>query len=203
MSSSSLTARSTRSASSACSRLRSRARRWRCGAATRWPTSPTSRSPPPRSAASTSCGCARPRARSTATWPPDATSRCSASSSGWSPRIRCVSTCARSTCSRCTARVASRRRWPPSATRATELVEQIGVEPGAELRRLQDAILAQDPALDLRRAGAASRRRRPSPARSPGSAAEAPGAAAAFVLAGVTTFGVIRVLEPDRAAGHR
>ena len=29
------------------------------------------------------------------------------------------------------------------------LVEQIGVEPGAELRRLQDAILAQDPALDL------------------------------------------------------
>jgi DNA-binding SARP family transcriptional activator len=29
------------------------------------------------------------------------------------------------------------------------LVEQIGVEPGAQLRRLQQAILAQDPALDL------------------------------------------------------
>ena len=28
------------------------------------------------------------------------------------------------------------------------LVEQVGVEPGVELRRLQDAILAQDPALD-------------------------------------------------------
>ena len=38
------------------------------------------------------------------------------------------------------------------------LVEQVGVEPGVELRRLQDAILAQDPALD----GAAPRRpRRP------------------------------------------
>ena len=29
------------------------------------------------------------------------------------------------------------------------LVDQIGVEPGGELRRLQDAILAQDPALDV------------------------------------------------------
>ena len=29
------------------------------------------------------------------------------------------------------------------------LVEEIGVEPGAELRKLHDAILAQDPALDL------------------------------------------------------
>ena len=28
------------------------------------------------------------------------------------------------------------------------LVEQIGVEPGAELQRLQEAILAHDPALD-------------------------------------------------------
>ena len=33
------------------------------------------------------------------------------------------------------------------------LVDQIGVEPGAELRRLHEAILAQDPALDVRRAG--------------------------------------------------
>jgi Bacterial transcriptional activator domain len=31
----------------------------------------------------------------------------------------------------------------------TILVEELGIEPGAELRRLQAAILAQDPALDL------------------------------------------------------
>ena len=31
----------------------------------------------------------------------------------------------------------------------SELVDQVGVEPGGELRRLQDAILAQDPALDV------------------------------------------------------
>ncbi|MCQ7029819.1 hypothetical protein MRO55_25270, partial [Escherichia coli] len=54
----------------------------------------------------------------------------------------------------------------------TDLVEQIGVEPGAELRRLHDRILAQDPALDLAataavapatqpQAGQAPRRRRP------------------------------------------
>ena len=36
-------------------------------------------------------------------------------------------------------------------TARAALVEQIGVEPGAELRRLQDAILAQDPALDRER----------------------------------------------------
>ena len=46
------------------------------------------------------------------------------------------------------------------------LVEQVGVEPGGELRRLQDAILAQDPALD----GAAApppTQARPPPARPP------------------------------------
>ena len=35
----------------------------------------------------------------------------------------------------------------------TMLVEELGIEPGVELRRLQAAILAQDPALDLIRAG--------------------------------------------------
>jgi DNA-binding SARP family transcriptional activator len=35
----------------------------------------------------------------------------------------------------------------------TMLVEELGIEPGAELRRLQAAILAQDPALDVVRAG--------------------------------------------------
>ena len=63
-----------------------------------------------------------------------------------------------------------------------KLVEQVGVEPGAELQRLQDAILAQDPALDVRarRRGAAA-----------GAAAAAPAtlrllvAAAVLLLAGV------------------
>ena len=41
------------------------------------------------------------------------------------------------------------------------LVEEIGVEPGAELRRLHDAILAQDPALDLQ--ASADHPRQPSP----------------------------------------
>ena len=46
-----------------------RARRSRCGAGRRWPTSPMSRSPARRSAGWTSCGCARPSSRSTASWP--------------------------------------------------------------------------------------------------------------------------------------
>jgi ABC-type transport system substrate-binding protein/DNA-binding SARP family transcriptional activator/DNA-binding beta-propeller fold protein YncE len=81
----------------------------------------------------------------------------------------------------------------------TELVEQIGVEPGAELRRLQDAILSQDPALDVAEAPG------PEP---PASPAQPPRrlsmlllvTAAVLVLAGVTAYGVIRVLEPDGLA---
>ena len=45
-----------------------RARRSRCGAARRWPTSPMSRSLRRRSAGWRSCGCARPSSRSTAIW---------------------------------------------------------------------------------------------------------------------------------------
>ena len=36
----------------------------------------------------------------------------------------------------------------PTARRAQTLIEQIGVEPGPELKRLQEQILAQDPSLD-------------------------------------------------------
>ena len=79
------------------------------------------------------------------------------------------------------------------------LVEQIGVEPGAELRRLHERILAQDPALDLpttavaapepqTQAGQAPRRRRPRALLV---------VAAVLLLAGITAFGVIRVREPD------
>jgi peptide/nickel transport system substrate-binding protein len=76
------------------------------------------------------------------------------------------------------------------------LVEQIGVEPGAELQRLHEQILAHDPALDP-------------PAAAEPEAVTAPGrrsralvvGAAALVLAGVLAFGIIRVLEPDSLAG--
>ena len=76
-----------------------------------------------------------------------------------------------------------------------ELVEQIGVEPGAELRRLHERILGQDPVLDPR-----------GPAGRVGPDAGGPAATAAahggadrrrrrMLIAGVTAFGVIRVLR--------
>ena len=45
----------------------------------------------------------------------------------------------------------------------SELVEKVGVEPGGELRRLQDAILSQDPTLDVPKdlRGGAARARPP------------------------------------------
>jgi ABC-type transport system substrate-binding protein/DNA-binding SARP family transcriptional activator len=82
-----------------------------------------------------------------------------------------------------------------------QLVDQIGVEPGGELRRLQDAILAQDPALDF--PGTANPEpatsARPPPRRGPPMRVLV--AAAILVVVGVTAFGVIRVLEPDGLAG--
>ena len=78
----------------------------------------------------------------------------------------------------------------------TELVEQIGVEPGAELQRLHEQILAHDPALDLP-AAAEPKPRTPPRRRSRALLA----GAAALVIAGVLTFGIIRVLEPDTLDG--
>jgi YVTN family beta-propeller protein len=82
------------------------------------------------------------------------------------------------------------------------LVEQVGVEPGGELRRLQDAILAQDPALD----GAVApppTQARPPPARPPPRRRTAllMAAAALLLLAGAAAFGISRVLEPDGLPG--
>jgi hypothetical protein len=80
------------------------------------------------------------------------------------------------------------------------LVEQIGVEPGPELRRLQQAILEQDPELDLRAAapeprgppaGPPRRRGRPAPALLVASAVLA-------AAAGLIAFGISRVTAPDR-----
>jgi peptide/nickel transport system substrate-binding protein len=79
----------------------------------------------------------------------------------------------------------------------TVLVEQIGVEPGAELRRLQEAILAQDPALDL--APPAQETRVPRPPRS--RAAPVLAVAGLLLFAGVLAFGISRVIQPDSLAG--
>src|SRR4051794_11312873 len=74
------------------------------------------------------------------------------------------------------------------------LVDEIGVEPGAELQRLHDAILAHDPALDLPVAAEAEP---PPPPRHRHLLA----GAAAFLIAGVLAFGVIRVLGPESLPG--
>ena len=65
---------------------------------------------------------------------------------GRAPAARAA--CTRSGCWRCTAAAGRRRRSTPTARRASVLVEEIGVEPGPELRRLHEAILRQDPELD-------------------------------------------------------
>jgi YVTN family beta-propeller protein len=76
------------------------------------------------------------------------------------------------------------------------LVEQIGVEPGAELRRLQEAILAQDPALDL--ASPSPPAEAPPAARPPRPRAVPVLAVAGLLLfAGVLAFGISRVTQPD------
>ena len=80
--------------------------------------------------------------------------------------------------------------------RAT-LVEQIGVEPGGELRRLQQAILDQDPALDLPSApvARAARPQRPPPRRAP--VLRSPRCSCSR---GVVAFGISRVMQPDSLA---
>jgi YVTN family beta-propeller protein len=77
------------------------------------------------------------------------------------------------------------------------LVDEIGVEPGAELQRLHDAILAHDPGLDLPVPEEPEPRREPPPPRS----RHLLFGAAAVVLAGVLAFGVIRVLGPEGLPG--
>jgi YVTN family beta-propeller protein len=79
--------------------------------------------------------------------------------------------------------------------RAT-LVEQIGVEPGGELRRLQRAILVQDPALNP--ASPAPAREAPHPVRPRGALALA--AAAVLLLAGLAVFGISRLTASDGLA---
>ena len=83
----------------------------------------------------------RPRGRA-------ATRRSSASCSSSSPRTRRASGWPGSSCSRCTAAAARPRRSRPTGEARRVLVDEIGVEPGPELRRLQEAILRQDASLE-------------------------------------------------------
>jgi YVTN family beta-propeller protein len=73
------------------------------------------------------------------------------------------------------------------------LVEQIGVEPGAELQRLHDAILAHDLALDL----PAPEEPEPPPPRHRALLI----GAAACLIAGLLAFGLIRVLGDEGLPG--
>ena len=68
------------------------------------------------------------------------------------------------------------------------LIERIGVEPGPELRALQHAVLAQDPALELPRTTVVARRRRRRPW----------ALAAAALLIGLSAFGLARSDDLER-----
>ena len=78
-------------------------------------------------------------------------------------------------------------------TARAALVEQVGVEPGVELQRLQAAILAQDSALDVAAPPPASDAQPPPRRRFVRRIA----AAALLLLAGLAAFGVSRVMQPD------
>ena len=140
---------------------RSRARRSRCGAGRRWTTSPTSRSRRPRSAGSTSCGCGRARPRSTASWPPGATSRCSASSTSWSrahplrERLHAQHMLALYRCGRQSEALAAFRDARARAARPDRASSR-----GASCAAATTRSSRQDPALDGPPRRAAPRRRR-------------------------------------------
>jgi peptide/nickel transport system substrate-binding protein len=78
------------------------------------------------------------------------------------------------------------------------LVEQIGVEPGAELQRLQEAILAHDPALELASPPAEAT---PAPRRRRRRAAPVLAIAGLLLFAGILAFGISRLMEPDSLPG--
>jgi peptide/nickel transport system substrate-binding protein len=75
------------------------------------------------------------------------------------------------------------------------LVDEIGVEPGAELQRVHEQVLAHDPALEPPAPA------EPVPRREPPRRRHLLFGAAAVLLAGVLAFGVIRVLGPESLPG--
>ena len=78
------------------------------------------------------------------------TSRSAATASCWvswpasSPSTRCGSGCGASRCSPCTGPTGRPRRWPRSRSCARPLLDEMGLDPGPELRAIEYAILRQD-----------------------------------------------------------
>ena len=108
----------------------------------------------------------RARRRSTPRWPRAAHGGDGRARRARRATIRCASGSTRSRCSRCIAPAARPTRSRRSGDARAFLLDEVGLEPGPELRDLNDAILRQDPALDGPPAAAAHRRRaRPSPRR--------------------------------------
>ncbi len=120
------------------------ARRSRSGAGRRSRTSSTSRSRRRRSRGSRSCAPSSSRSGSTPISRSAATPSSSPSSRRSSRPSRCASARARSSCSRSTARAGRPTRSPPTAQARETLVEELGIDPGPELRELEAAILRQD-----------------------------------------------------------
>ena len=144
-------------------RPRSCARRWSCGAGRRSPSSPRRRSRRPRSRAWRSSTSRPSSCASRPTSPPGATPSWSASSSSsrpqhpWRERLHAQLMLALYRSGRQADALEAYRH-------AREvLVEQLGIEPGAELHDLHEAILAHDPALDAHPAAPGSDERRPRP----------------------------------------
>ena len=141
------------------------ARRSRCGAGRRWPTSPTSRSPRPRSRGWRSCGWARsssgsrPTSRSAATPSWSAELEALVAEHPLRERLRGQLMLALYRRGR---QAEALERLPRRA--GSELVDELGLEPSEELKQLEAAILRQDPALDAaaRAAGGEGRARPPS-----------------------------------------
>ena len=135
-------------ASSACSTSRAPREALALWRGSRWPTSPTSRSRPPRSAAWRSCASGRPSWRSTPTSPAGRHAEVIGELEALVARIRCASACTPSGCSRSIARPpGGGARGVPRSSRGAGGPDRRRA--GPELRRLHEAILAQDPALDL------------------------------------------------------
>ena len=62
----------------------------------------------------------------------------------WWPSIRCGSGCGGCWCWRCTGAGGRPMRWRPTGGRGTMLAEELGIEPGEELRALEQAVLRQE-----------------------------------------------------------
>ena len=76
--------------------------------------------------------------------------RSRASCSCWWPNIRIGNGCGRTSSPACTARVSRPTPWPTYQRARARLVEDLGVEPGAELRAAELAVLGGDPILSGR-----------------------------------------------------